>query len=124
MHAYDVSRRPSYPPIRSVRPVQNPQGGPSATPIFDALYAEYVQSYRTPPGDRTGEEDLGFVAFGNLPHSTGSHAYVAYSVGAYGLRHGAGQQHAQWQRIGVVGRQGNGPQHVPAALPPAPRRGV
>lgn len=125
MHAYDVPRRQSYSTIRSARPVQDPHGGPSATPIYDALYAEYVKSYRALPGDRSGEEDLGFVAFGNLPHSTGSQAYIAYGAGtAYGTRHGTGQQQAQWQRVGAIGRQETGAHHVPAALPPAPRRGL
>ncbi|MEV8070646.1 hypothetical protein AB0P32_31815 [Streptomyces sp. NPDC085995] len=122
MHAYDVPRRQPYPPIRSsARPVQDPHGGPSATPIYDALYAEYVKSYRTVPFDHSGEEDLGFVAFGNLSHGAGSNAYVAYG-GAYGARHGGGQQQAQWQRVGTLGRPDSGTHHVPAALPPA-RRG-
>ncbi|MER6980993.1 hypothetical protein [Streptomyces carpinensis] len=124
MHAYDVPRRQSYPPIRSPRPVHDPHGGPSATPIYDALYAEYVKSYRALPGDRSGEEDLGFVAFGHLSHSTGSQAYIAYSAGAYSTRHGTGQQQAQWQRVGTIRRQETGTHPVPAALPPAPRRGL
>ncbi|MFI1164277.1 hypothetical protein ACH4UM_11775 [Streptomyces sp. NPDC020801] len=128
MHAYDVSRRQSYQPIPSarsaVRPAQDPHGGPSATPIYDALYAEYVKSYRALPGDRSGEEDLGFVAFGNLPHGTGPNTYGAYGAGAYGTRHGTGQQQAQWQRVGTLGRQDTAMHHVPAALPPGPRRGL
>ena len=39
----------------------------SATPIYDALYAEYRRLFRSLPGDRSDEEDLGFVAFGNGP---------------------------------------------------------
>lgn len=123
MHAYDVPRRPSYSPIRSARPGHDPHGSPSATPIYDALYAEYVKSYRALPGDRSGEEDLVFVGFGNLPHGTGQNAYIAYGAGAYSTRHGTGQQHAQWQRVGTIGRQETGAHHVPAALPPGPRRG-
>ncbi|MFJ1655302.1 hypothetical protein ACIOC2_28880 [Streptomyces sp. NPDC088337] len=137
MHAYDVPRRQSYPPIpspssrlrsgREVPPARAPQdhhGGLSATPIYDALYAEFVKSYRTLPGDRSGEEDLGFVAFGNLPHDTGSTVYGAYSLGAYGTRHVTGRQQAQWQRVGTIGRQDTGMHHVPAALPPARRGGI
>ncbi|MDT9696164.1 hypothetical protein [Streptomyces sp. P17] len=107
MHAYDVS--------------------PSATPIYDALYAEYVKSFRTLPGDRSGEEDLGFTAFGNIPHSTGSYggyrpgsfssSYSAYSAGA----HTARQSQSQWQRVGHIGPQGTGLQ---PALQPVPRRGI
>ncbi|MFJ1878101.1 hypothetical protein [Streptomyces chartreusis] len=119
MHAYDVPRH---------------QGGPSPTPIYDALYAEYVKSFRSLPGDRSGEEDLGFIAFGNIERGTGPYgghrpgsfsssysAYSAYSAGAHSARHGSGQQ-PQWQRVGHIGQQGTGMHHVPAALPPA-RRG-
>ncbi|NUP18170.1 MAG: hypothetical protein HOZ81_19210 [Streptomyces sp.] len=116
MHPYDVPRL---------------QGGSSATPIYDALYAEYVKSFRSLPGDRSGEEDLGFTAFGNIPRSAGSYgghrpgsfssSYSAYSAGAHSARHGSAQQ-PQWQRVGHIGPQGSGMQHVPAALPPA-RRG-
>jgi hypothetical protein len=78
------------------------QGGPSATPIYDALYAEYVRSFRALPGDRSGEEQLGFTAFRHIPRGRGS--YSAYSAGAHSARLGM--------------------HHVPAALPPAPRRGA
>ncbi|MGV9573843.1 hypothetical protein ACWDRX_32360, partial [Streptomyces nigra] len=81
MHAYDVPRR---------------QGGSSPTPIYDALYAEYVKSFRSLPGDRSGEEDLGFVAFGNIQRGTGTYgghrpgsfssSYSAYSAGAHSAR--------------------------------------
>ncbi|MET8248816.1 hypothetical protein ABZV31_33185 [Streptomyces sp. NPDC005202] len=132
MHAYDVPRRQSYQLIPSARVAQDPPSGPSATPIYDALYAEYVKSYRALPGDRSGEEDLGFIAFGNLPHGSGPHStgsygssgYSAYSAGAYSTRHGTGQQQSQWQRVGTLGRQDSGMHHVPAALPPARRRGI
>ncbi|MEG3629190.1 hypothetical protein [Streptomyces poriticola] len=88
MHAYDAFHR---------------QGGPSATPIYDTLYAEYVKSFRSLPGDRSGEEQLGFTAFRSIPGARGS--YSAYSAGAHSAR-----------RYGGL--------HVPAALPPAPRRGL
>ncbi|WP_286257980.1 hypothetical protein [Streptomyces graminofaciens] len=88
MHAYDVPRRPSFQSIPSMRPAQEPSGGPSATPIYDALYAEWVRSYRTLPGDRHGEEELGFTGFGSLPHSpghrgTGSHHTGSFSTGSF-----------------------------------------
>ncbi|MDG9713765.1 hypothetical protein [Streptomyces sp. DH10] len=129
MHAYDVPRRQSYSSIPSARSAQDSQGGPSATPIYDALYAEYVKSFRALPGDRSGEEKLGFTAFGNLPHSTDSYgsshssSYSAYSAGAQSARHAAGQQ-PQWQRVGTIGSHGTGMHHVPAALPPGRRSGV
>jgi len=87
------------------------QGGPSATPIYDALYAEYVRSFRSLPGDRSGEEDLGFTSFRSIPRSRGT--YSAYSAGAHSARVG---QQSMWQRVGT--------HHVPAALPPAPRSGA
>ncbi|MEU6917658.1 hypothetical protein ACFY78_35245 [Streptomyces olindensis] len=130
MHAYDVPRRQSFSSIPSARSAQDSQGGPSATPIYDALYAEYVKSFRALPGDRSGEEKLGFTAFGNIPHSTGSYSsshgssYSAYSAGAQSARHAAGQQ-PQWQRVGTLGPHGGtGMHHVPAALPPGRRSGV
>ncbi|GGJ02697.1 hypothetical protein [Streptomyces brasiliensis] len=139
MHAYDVSsRRPSFTTIPSARAGRDSPGGPSATPIYDTLYAEWVKSFRTLPGDRTGEEELGFVAFGYAPHSTGTHdtgvygstsygssVYSAYSAGAYSVRpSSSGQSQVQWQRVGLLGRQDTGVPHVPAALPPGPRRGL
>jgi hypothetical protein len=98
------------------------------------LYAEWVKSFRTLPGDRSGEEGLRFSPFGLLPdRTTGSYgsygghrpgsfssSYSAYSAGAYSAR-----QQSQWQRVGGLGRQqqDTGMHHVPAALPPGPRRG-
>jgi hypothetical protein len=38
----------------------------SATPIYDELYSEYRRLFRALPGDRTGEEHLGFVGFRNM----------------------------------------------------------
>jgi hypothetical protein len=149
VHLYDVPRRQSFQPVRSVRSGQNPSDGPSATPIYDALYAEYVKSYRTLPGDRSGEEELGFVAFG-LSSSPGGGgqglvryghgSYRAHGAGASVARHGRGgggrsgegqderptaPSQPQWQRIGTLPPQhGTGTYHVPAALPPARRSGL
>ncbi|MHC3475117.1 hypothetical protein ACYF6T_41480 [Streptomyces sp. 7R007] len=130
MHTYDVPRRSSHQPVPASRSAQDPFSGPSATPIYDALYAEYVKSFRTLPGDRSGEEELGFTAFGAVPQGTGSYgghrpgsfssSYSAYSAGAFSAR-----QQSQWQRVGLIGQQqGTGMHHVPAALPPGLRRGV
>ncbi|MFF4566722.1 hypothetical protein [Streptomyces sp. NPDC001435] len=148
MHAYDVPpRRPSFSSIPSARAAQESAAVSSPTPIYDTLYAEWVKMLRALPGDRSGEEELGFVAFGIAPHNagtygtgtygtgaygtgaygTGSHgsnSYSAYSAGAYSARHGTGQQQAQWQRVGTIGRHDTGMHHVPAALPPGPRRGM
>ncbi|MCW5251072.1 MULTISPECIES: hypothetical protein [unclassified Streptomyces] len=104
MHAYESFRR---------------HGGPSATPIFDALCAEYVRAFRSLPGDRSGEEDLEFTAFGTM--SRGPGAYSAYSAGSHSARLG---QPSPWQRVGYLAPHAPGARHVPAALPPAPRRGI
>ncbi|MFG2781890.1 hypothetical protein ACGFY7_29085 [Streptomyces prunicolor] len=140
MHAYDVPRSRSYQSIPSSRSDRDSPGGPSATPIYDRLYSEWVKTFRSLPGDRSGEEELGFTAFGHSPHSTGSFSggsfgggslgggsYSAYSAGAYSAR-----QQSQWQRVGQLGHAGQqqqqhghtGMHHIPAALPPGPRRGI
>lgn len=62
-----------------MRPAQDVSAGLSATPIYDALYSEYRRSFRTLPGDRSGEEELSFRSFG---------------AGTYG--HGHGHRHAGW----------------------------
>ncbi len=139
MHAYDVPRSRPYQSIPSSRSDRDSTGGPSATPIYDRLYSEWVKTFRSLPGDRSGEEELGFTAFGHSPHSTGSFgggsfgggslgggSYSAYSAGAYSAR-----QQSQWQRVGQLGQVGQqqqhghtGMHHIPAALPPGPRRGI
>ncbi|MFB9552993.1 hypothetical protein [Streptomyces roseoviridis] len=47
-----------------MRPAQDLPAGRSSTPIYDALYSEYRRTFRTLPGDRSGEEELSFRAFG------------------------------------------------------------
>jgi hypothetical protein len=69
----------------------------SATPIYDALYAEYQRLFRTLPGDRAGEEELRFEYFDRV------HGFHAGSRGGDPPR-----RHAR---------------ALPAALPPAPRDG-
>ncbi|MFH0245021.1 hypothetical protein ACGRHY_21965 [Streptomyces sp. HK10] len=83
--------------IPGMRAPHEPMSGHfPATPIYDALYAEYRRLFRALPGDRSGEEELRFTGFG-----TGT---------------------AHWNggpRIG--GFLPAGP--APAVLPPAPRDG-
>lgn len=66
VHTYDSSYRSPYrthiPAMRSAHDVDVSAGG-SATPIYDSLYSEYRRSFRTLPGDRTGEESLQFKTF-------------------------------------------------------------
>ncbi|WP_055535493.1 hypothetical protein [Streptomyces graminilatus] len=156
MHTYDVPRRQSYQSVPSARSTQDYISGPSATPIYDALYAEYGKSFRSLPGDRSGEDELGFSAFGRSPggltqyggsYGSGTGSYSAYSAGAFSARNGGqgGGQQSVWQRVGqpdppqgqpapptptavwpAGGRQQHytGMTHIPAALPPGPRRGA
>ncbi|MFF7182264.1 hypothetical protein [Streptomyces sp. NPDC008121] len=105
MHTYDPLRQPYPSQIPSMRPAQDVMAGESATPIYDALYSEYRRSFRALPGDRSGEEDLTFRAFGTQVGS-GLH-------GHYGHRHAA--QPTAWSAQH---------HHLPAALPPGPRRGL
>ncbi|MFG2982643.1 hypothetical protein ACGFYQ_15510 [Streptomyces sp. NPDC048258] len=135
MHSYDSSRAPSR------------TSTVSHTPIYDTLYSEYLRAFRALPGDRTGEEDLGFTAFsygGGYTGTGSSYGSSSYSGGSYG----GGWNGPSWQqtdgRPGAYvpqpqpqpvysyaggsgyadGRQRQtGMTHVPAALPPAPRRG-
>ncbi|ELP63109.1 hypothetical protein ACKI1I_42270 [Streptomyces turgidiscabies] len=153
MHTYDVPRRQSYQSLPSARATQDYPSGPSATPIFDALYAEYGKSFRSLPGDRSGEEELDFAAFRANPngltpsygssYGSNSGSYSAYSAGALSAR--TGSQGGGWQRVGQLDAQQGQPAaptptavwptgarqqhytgmtHIPAALPPGPRRGV
>jgi hypothetical protein len=126
VHAYDVPRRQSLASVPApARPAQGSRSGLSATPIYDALYTEYVKSFRSLPGDRSGEEELGFTAFGNIPRGTdsyGGHGSSTFGTSLVSVgRQGTGPQ---WQRVGTVGRPASGMHHVPAGLPPAPRRGA
>lgn len=139
VHAYDVPRRQSYQSIPSMRPTQDPSGGPSATPIYDSLYAEWVRTYRTLPGDRHGEEGLGFTGFGSLSHGSGGHRTSgSYAADSYGSRHAAGHLATQretqpghtattaavWQPVGRIPTGHTGMHHIPSPLPPGPRRGL
>ncbi|WP_330295653.1 hypothetical protein [Streptomyces sp. NBC_00503] len=153
-----------------MRPARELESAPAAshTPIYDLLYSEYLRAFRALPGDRTGEEDLGFTAFSYGGSYTGGHAgpypgagtYAGTYGSGYGGSHGSayGGSHAaaqgsgwngsSWQQADAWqpahapqqpqpqysyagsgsgyagGRQHQtGMQHIPAALPPAPRRG-
>lgn len=115
-----------------MRPSKDPSGSPSQTPIYDALYSEYRRSFRALPGDRSGEESLGFSAFGtglfgsraplsgHSGHSAGLSASQSAQSGTQsgnGGRQGAhGGGLGSWQRVGRhAGRV------QPAALPPGSR---
>ncbi|MFJ5636061.1 hypothetical protein ACIQF5_25915 [Streptomyces goshikiensis] len=155
MHPYDPPRAPYHPStVTPLRPARDRQSAPAAshTPIFDTLYSEYLRAFRTLPGDRTGEEDLGFTAFsyggahyaspGESPYGSGSlsgsgwspawqqteawqPSYVPQPAYSYAGQSVTAQHAAPAPAAGYGnGRQHQtGTHHVPAALPPAPRRG-
>ncbi|WP_414720892.1 hypothetical protein [Streptomyces sp.] len=54
-----------------MRPAREGAAEPSQTPIYDALYSEYLRSFRALPGDRSGEEDLSFRTFGSSGYGSG-----------------------------------------------------
>ncbi|MCA1219264.1 hypothetical protein [Streptomyces sp. 8L] len=106
MHAYEPTRAH----LPSMRPAQDLVDGLSTTPIYDALYSEYLRSFRALPGDRSGEDNLGFTAFGIGPGPRGGYS------GRYGERPA---HPGSWQRD-----PNQPPRHAAAALPPGPRRPV
>ncbi|MFD9489232.1 hypothetical protein [Streptomyces sp. NPDC059991] len=127
-----------------MRPAQDLSGGHSATPIYDALYSEYRRSFRALPGDRSGEDDLDFRGFAALAHSgspgfRGTHQHhpqvphpqTVPSFHPYPAHSGSSWQLGGTANGGVTsttgpmtGRQHTGLHQLPAALPPAPRRGL
>jgi hypothetical protein len=123
-HSYEPSRQ-SYQYIPAMRPAEDGLSY-SATPIYDALYSEYRRSFRALPGDRSGEEDLRFRAFGALPpahHADGGQGAVGHTTGHTTGTHGYGQGWQAQQYGGyAAARPHGGPAQV--ALPPAPRRGM
>lgn len=113
-----------------MRPAQDPSGGPSHTPIYDALYSEYRRSFRALPGDRSGEEALGLPAFGlfgsRAPLSGHSgHSGHSGSGGASGTGglsgHGSGSPSTHTGNLGSWQRVGRHAGRVQAALPPGSR---
>jgi hypothetical protein len=125
VHAYEVSRRQPFPSIPSARPA-HAAPSPSATPIYDALYAEYVRSFRTLPGDRSGEERLAFGGPWRYGHGSGGGFTAGYTAGAYAARHPAEPQQAPspWQRVGRLApggaRPGPEPHRGGEAVPDSP----
>ena len=112
-----------------MRPSRDGSPGRSATPIYDALYSEYLRAFRTLPGDRSGEEDLDFKGFGTGMHSSrgsffgyGGHTgHIAQPNGHSGQAGPTGHSGGQ-QRGWHPHQTGRHAAHQPAALPPAPRK--
>ncbi|MER7046203.1 MULTISPECIES: hypothetical protein [Streptomyces] len=112
MHSYDPRHQLPYQShIPAMRPAHEMAPDHSLTPIYETLCAEYRRAFRTLPGDRSGEEDLGFRAFGAGP--AGNRGYGAVTHTQYP---GMGWQPYPMPRPHMG--------HHPAALPPAPRRGI
>ncbi|WP_405532050.1 hypothetical protein OG592_30435 [Streptomyces avidinii] len=122
-----------------MRPARDRDSSPavSHTPIYDTLYSEYLRAFRALPGDRTGEEDHGFTAFSyggsytsGSPYGSGwsgsgwqrvdswQHAYTPapqpQAQSAYSYAGSPGYADGRQHQTGMT--------HIPAALPPAPRR--
>ncbi|MGX2998044.1 hypothetical protein JNUCC64_27900 [Streptomyces sp. JNUCC 64] len=89
----------------------------SATPIYDALCAEYRRLFRALPGDRSGEEGTRFTAFGAGPH--GPLADGARYAGP-DTRHGSDTRYAADGRYGHDGRHGAEPRHASGYGAPPP----
>lgn len=111
-----------------MRPSQDPSGVVSPTPIYDALYSEYRRSFRALPGDRSGEENLGFPAFGaglfaSRAPLSGHSASSGHS--GHGGHNGQGGSSGQSQHTGGLGSWQRVGRHAgrprPAALPPGSR---
>ncbi|MEI5099767.1 hypothetical protein RB200_15810 [Streptomyces sp. PmtG] len=110
-----------------MRTAQDATAAVSATPIYDALYSEYLRAFRALPGDRTGEEELRFTAFAPVPYGN------QYGAVRHDPRHTPRQdpRYDPRQNAFHVARYGQPTQadhhggygHLfPAALPPGPRR--
>lgn len=136
VHAYDPPSRYPYPVqhahIPAMRPAQDTLSDhrrPSATPIYDALYAEYRMMFRALPGDRSDEEDLGFTAFSAIGQpaqprglTSGGHGHAGHTghTGGYSGHGGHGHTGGHtggWEPIGRHHRT-----YLPA-LPPGQRDG-
>ncbi|MFG2719214.1 hypothetical protein ACGFW5_13115 [Streptomyces sp. NPDC048416] len=129
MHSYDPSRQPYQSQIPAMRPSGDASGAHSPTPIYDALYSEYRRSFRALPGDRSGEENLGFTGFGAL--GTGfvpvAHGTRAGHQAGHQTQHFPATYVGNWHvhpAMNASGRQYAGQHQLPAALPPGPRRGL
>lgn len=127
---YDLARRSPYQSaIPAMRHAPERTGSPSATPIYDALYAEYRRTFRTLPGDRSGEEEFGFKAFATFSGATGFvtglHGVVPYQGGAVagGGYHRSGRELRQLPGPSSAGGGPTGPAPRSAPCPPAAHPG-
>ncbi|MEY9997928.1 hypothetical protein ABIE67_010047 [Streptomyces sp. V4I8] len=127
MHAYDHPHDQSYRSLPFLSPPRSFAQSSQTTPIYDALYAEWVDSFRTTPGDRSGEGALVPAAFGSNPHNASpvaadahepyGNSHNAYDVKGYGTHNSAGRE-GHWQRVASLGQHSPEMRHIPAELPP------
>jgi len=122
MHAHGSSQELSYrsfPPPLAHRSLA--QHVPN-TPIYDTLYAEWVDAFRSTPGDRNGEEGLLVpVAFGRHPYQAGfdagygavprANAHSSHNQRGYETPNSTSRQ-GHWQRVASLGQH---PGAVPSA---------
>lgn len=101
MHTYDAPYQPHYrgqiPAMRTAHDMT----AESQTPIYDALYSEYRRSFRTLPGDRTGEETLQFKTFAMMAtepvaHRQGRHRGTLPAALPPGGYSGGNRIHGVW----------------------------
>lgn len=95
MYAYGSSHDQSYRSLPSLPPPWSLARRTPNTPIYDALYAEWADSFRSTPGDRSGEEEVVLAAFGGNPHSP-------YGAKSHHTHNSAGRE-GQWQRVAALG---------------------
>ncbi|MFI9204618.1 hypothetical protein [Streptomyces sp. NPDC053048] len=118
VYSYEPARTSYQNYIPGMRPPRDasPESHPgSVTPIYDALCSEYRRSFRALPGDRSGEEDLRFKAFGPRPVGYGQANQLGPGQSAY---QGPSGYNAAWDSY-YGGRRGGA---LPA-LPPGQRDG-
>jgi hypothetical protein len=99
-----------------MRPAQDMLGDhrwPSATPIYDALYAEYRRLFRALPGDRSDEENMEFTAFSAIGQpgqprglTSGGHGHTGGYPGHTG-GHGPTSGHGHTGHTGHAGYTGH-----------------
>ncbi|GGP77715.1 hypothetical protein GCM10010214_61450 [Streptomyces abikoensis] len=115
VYSYEPART-SYNHIPGMRPPRDASSEShpaSVTPIYDALCSEYRRAFRALPGDRSGEEELTFKAFGHR----GTFGYAGQLTGPAAYP-GSSGYNAVWDSY--YGRQRGG--QLPA-LPPGQRDG-
>ncbi|MEC4020876.1 hypothetical protein [Streptomyces sp. H27-D2] len=106
-----------------MRPSYQSSPAPSATPIYDALYSEYLRSFRALPGDRTGEEELGLDSLGNWNHPGTANGYASHTHSSHSGHgsHSHSHSSATGAMTGVWDSYGRQQRNLPAALPPGQR---